>query len=513
MAIASHAWVQIQVATHFFAVIPSHARARTTIYNFARRLQPVEWIYDPELRRDVKVSGKVWGGYLSDFSQFRYPIFLYEEFLRTLHNEGVQNEHIEIIQLPRYEPEPAEIVVRPHFVPKESQTKALDFTRKHDGLGACSVLIELPTGEGKTVTLFLYLQEKQQRAGIVTSARYLAQWKENITKYTTSGMDRVLMLDSGRVIEDVFRDHVKDFDYCLISIQTLRIFLKAYDDGPAQCLEEYGGTPFELWGKLRLGVLGGDEMHENLNTVYWLHTFIHGPFHVALSATMNHYDEFIKKRQKEIYPIRFDEIKMRRYINFISMGYSIDNFERSGIRTSHPQKPRMYSQNAYENAIMKNKKVYRNFLRMIRRIVDDFFLRDRKEGDKLALYFSRKKMVDKVLEYLNREFPDLDIRRYIEKDKYENVIHAEIRVTSRLKAGTAVDIPDLTTVISFDNVDSLQGVLQLVGRLRYLEDREVTFVQLYCLDIDKHRRYKERRDLLIADRIKDHAELFYPDTL
>ena len=512
MALASHAWVQLQIGTHFFAVIPSHVRARTSIYNFARRLQKTEWVYNKELRRNVPQASAPWGGFLKDYSQFRYPIALLKDFLMVLSMEGVHQENIETIHIPDYQPEKANIQVKEHFVPKESQTKALDFTRRMNLLGAPSVLVELPTGEGKTVTLFFYMQEKGLRAGIVTSARYIEEWQKNIVKYTKSSMDRVLLVSGGRVINDIFRGVHEDFDYVLMSIQTLREFFTAYDESPAACLDTYGGTPFELWGKLKLGVLGGDEMHENLKTVYLMHTFLHGPFHIALSATMDHYDEFIKKRQSDLYPIRFDEIKMKKYINFISMGYSIDNYPASGIRHTQRGRP-SYSQNAYEKSIMGNKRIYRNTLLMFERLVEDFFLKDRQEGDKLALYFARIKMVDGVLAHLQKRFPALDIRRYVEKDKYSNVIDATIRITSRQKAGTALDIPDLTTVISYDNVDSLQGIKQLVGRLRQIEGREVSFIQLYCVDIGAHVKYKGRRDKLLKDRIKNHEEMFYADAL
>lgn len=305
-----------------------------------------------------------------------------------------------------------------------------------------------------------------------------------------------------------------NFNITLFSLRTMVEFFKAYEASPQECIDEYGGTPMELWQVTKIGFLGGDEVHEQFYSVYWMQTFIHGPFHQGLSATMLHGDPFIEKMQNYIYPrsIRFDKIKMKKYINFVNVGYGFKNFDGDRIKTNFPRKS-TYSQNAYEASLRKNKKVMENFLNMIHDCVENYYIRGRRPGDKLGMYFARIEVVTEVTNYLKQHYPDLDIRRYVEDDDYENVIISDVRVTTRGSAGTGVDIPSLTTVISFDNCDSKQANLQLLGRLREIQGRDVLFVQLYSTAIKRHTQYKERRDILFSDRIKGRSEHIYPKLL
>ena len=111
-------------------------------------------------------------------------------------------------------------------------------------------------------------------------------------------------------------------------------------------------------------------------------------------------------------------------------------------------------------------------------------------------------MINMITDALKNEFPELDVRRYAENDDYSIIIDSDIGVTNRGKAGTGVDIPGLTTVINFTNVESSQAVLQLLGRLREIKDKEVIFVQAFCKNVKKHLQYKDNCHDMINERIK-----------
>ena len=502
---------ELKIATHFFAVRPLSPKTRSVIYQFAQPLLEFRWEWDQKLRRNVRVAGKVWGGSLADYSEFRYPISLLPKLLAMFNNVGVPEELVRKDYFDGYEPAHAEIVLQEWFKLRDYQQEALNFTEAERQNKGYSVLIAMPTGTGKGAVLMAYAAFLKLRMAIVCSASYGDKWVEDIKKYIVVTDDQINKVSGRGGIRKIFdAGDSYDKNFTIFSTETLQRFFKEYEENPQLAADIYGGVPMDLWKSMKCGFLGGDEMHESINTIYWLNTFIHGPFHMGMSATMLHKDQFIETRQKEIYPVtkRFDQIKMAKYISVIYLGYYFKDFSKSRIRTAGQRGT--YSQDEFEHSIVKSKISKENFADMVVSVVREYFVNKRQPGDKLRVYFSRIKMIDLVTSTLKLEFPDLDIRRYAEDDDYAHVIEAEIGVTNRGKAGTGVDIPGLTTVINFTNVESSQAVLQLLGRLREIPGRDVFFIQAYCKNVNKHLQYKEATHRLIQDRIKQSVHHDYP---
>lgn len=288
----------------------------------------------------------------------------------------------------------------------------------------------------------------------------------------------------------------------VISLTTLQGFFDLYEQDPKLCLEMYGCIPQDLWRILGTGVVGVDEAHEHIYSVFRLSLYLHGPKLVALSGTMLSENEFIDKIQKTIFPhgIRFNDIKMEKYIKLIPLAYEFANLRKANIRTSEFGRT-TYSQTAFEKSIIKNKYVLDNYLEMIKDSVDFLYTDTYQKGDKLAFYAGTIDMCTRITNHLKRCFPKLDVRRYVEDDPYNNVIEPDIRVTTIISAGTAIDIPNLTTVISSVSISSHKANLQLLGRLRKMVGRDVRMGYLYCEQIPKHVQYHQQRMELYEDRV------------
>ena len=513
MAVIDNAHVRIYVGTHFYGIEPLEIRSRNAIYDVVSTRVGTEWAVDPNTRRNIKVQGKVWGGRLNDNSMFRMPVSVLPEMLRKLNAYGVPENFIKMITMPSYTPTPANITLNPAFTLYPQQEEARDFALRSKSDGFSSCLLQMPTGTGKTVTLAAVAAKLGTRLGIFVSPAYVEKWKQDLSKYLLMTEDQFFEVRGRKSIRKLFEaSETGDFnkDAIIFSLATLSEFFKEFEENPENAVDIYGGSPFDIWRASGIGFLGGDETHERFHQVYWLNTFIHGPFHLGLSATMLHNDAFIEDRQKEIYPqsMRFTKIKMKKYIHFVEFAYSFKDAEKAKIKSTFPGRS-TYSQHAYEISIVKHKPTFANFLDMISFLVEEYYLKDRKEGEKLAIYCSRIEMINQVLNYLKATYPKLDVRRYAESDPYSDCIEADVRVTNRGKAGPAVDIPGLTRVIAIDNVESAQAVLQLVGRLREVEGRDVVFIQTYCTNVKKHNAYKESRRELIQDRVAGFTEHRY----
>lgn len=497
---------EIIVATHFFVIVPKHIKARDSVYIFATPLLEYKWGYDPHSRKNVRMAAKVWGGTVADHSSFRYPISLLPRMLKILEQNGIERGRLNTIYLPRYEPAPAAIDLQDRFTLYDYQLEALEFTEQERNKSTPSALINIATGLGKSLILMAYAAKIKLRMAIVASATYSEKWKADILSNTKATEEQINLVSGRAGIKKIFalsEGAGYDKDFTIFSIETLHRFFKEYEENQELCADIYGGTPVQLWEAMKCGFLGGDEMHENLNAIYWMNTFIHGPFHLGLSATMLHKDSFIEDRQHEIYPAckRFDKIKMKKYINLVYFGYMFKDFDRSRIKSSFPGKS-TYAQDAYEQSIITSKASRENFVDMVVYSVQQYYVSKRKPGDKLRIYFSRINMINMITDALKNEFPELDVRRYAENDDYSIIIDSDIGVTNRGKAGTGVDIPGLTTVINFTNVESSQAVLQLLGRLREIKDKEVIFVQAFCKNVKKHLQYKDNCHDMINERIK-----------
>jgi hypothetical protein len=147
---------------------------------------------------------------------------------------------------------------------------------------------------------------------------------------------------------------------------------------------------------------------------------------------------------------------------------------------------------------------------MIKHLVEVGYIKDYRKSDRLAIYAASIDMCTRLAEYLQEQYPKLDVRRYVGEDPYENVIVPDIRVSTILSSGTAVDIPMLTATILTINIDSLQANVQVLGRLRKLDGRDARFYYCWCEQLAKHRTYHERRDKSLLKRVKNIKQLAYP---
>jgi hypothetical protein len=119
-------------------------------------------------------------------------------------------------------------------------------------------------------------------------------------------------------------------------------------------------------------------------------------------------------------------------------------------------------------------------------------------------------MVTVIMNYLKQQYPDKDIRRYIQGEPYENIMEADITITTIMSSGTALDIPNLRTVIALINISSSPANIQLLGRLRKLPDRSVKYYYVYCNQIRKQVEYHTKKFDLFKDRVIFHRDSRLP---
>lgn len=356
-----------------------------------------------------------------------------------------------------------------------------------------------------TVTLCGIAESISQNLAIAVLPRYMEKWGGDLVENLGLKKKDIMMVSGSKQVKGLIhmvKHGTKPPFATIFSLVTLQNYFDTYEQDPKLCLEEYGCIPQDLWKLLGVGLVGVDEAHEHLYSVFRLTLHLHGPKLVALSGTMLSEDIFVEKIQKTIFPhsVRYDKIKMKKYIKLIPMAYEFSDMRRYKIRTSAFGRT-TYSQVEFEKSILKIPQLTHNYIAMIKDVLDIGYIDGKMEGDKAAIYCGSIDMCTRVTNYLKQCYPKLDVRRYVEQDPYKNVIEADIRVTTIISAGTAVDIPNLRCLINTNNISSQKANIQTLGRLRELKDRDVKMYYLYCEQIPKHVQYHHQRMELYEERV------------
>jgi superfamily II DNA or RNA helicase len=223
---------------------------------------------------------------------------------------------------------------------------------------------------------------------------------------------------------------------------------------------------------------------------------------ISLSATLISDDPFINKMHQMMYPIneRYNAGELIRYIDAFAISYNLSYPE--GIRTEEFGST-TYSHLAFEKSIMRNKSFMQNYIDLIDYVIDTSYMQVKREKKKLLVFSATIEMCTELTKYFKNKYSQFDVRRYCEDDPYENLIDSDIRFSTILSAGTAHDIPDLTTTIMTTAISSIQSNVQALGRLRAMKDgHPVQFYYFVCSDIPKHIEYHQQKEVLLGKRAK-----------
>ena len=364
-----------------------------------------------------------------------------------------------------------------------------------------------------TVTALTATATLKYRFAVIVLASYVDKWVGDITSILEIDKSEVAVIRGSDALQRCTRYPETDLPTpkaFVISISTIANWYKLYEeqkDHPS--LEAYSCKPWELFSHLGIGTVIFDEVHQHPHAVYRIYTYLHAPRTISLSATLLTKDPTLQKVQAMMFPHhrRYDKLKLKRYITVHACAYQIADFIHSKVRTSEYGQ-NSYSHTAFEKSILKHPRLSKQYLDMIVKLVESSYIEGKMEGDKLAIFVGSAKMADAVVGALKKQFGRLDIRTYLERDPYENAIVPDIRVSTILSLGTAIDIPQLRVSIMTNSIESPIANVQTLGRLRELKDRDVRFYYLYCSTIPKHQEYHLKKIDLFSSRVKEHKQLF-----
>jgi len=436
-----------------------------------------------------------------------------DAFLDFFDQRGITLRTIQRTDHPMYTPAHAKLVwTDQNVVSRDYQDDIVEFMKNDDPR---TKMVTLQAGRGKSLTTLFYAHDAKQRMVLIMRPMYMKQWQREILKVLRIHKGDLYVVQGSEALKDLITLAKEDKAFhpqiILISNATYRLYLKAFFEHP-HTTDEYGCKPWEFFELMQAGCLTIDEVHQDFHLNFLIDCMSHLYKEVALSGTMVADDAFMNRMYRIKFPPETYAPRpaLKRYIDVYSVFY---RFHRpDNIRYLVQAK---YHQATFEASILKQSKALVNYTTMIVELAwhQWYRHRDYRKGSKLAIYCGRHEMCDAVLARVKSKFAGLDCRRKIDVDPEENLLHADIIVTTLPSAGTARDIPNLGVCIATIGLSGRQASEQLIHRLREPKEGSVLhgltprFIFLTCRDLQKHLTYSEDRKVKLGHVVKNFNTL------
>ncbi len=389
--------------------------------------------------------------------------------------------------------------INPKYLPREYQKKYIEIITKTK---LPRILVDLQTGKGKSFIATYSAVKRGKVFGFLLLPRYIDKWIKDITEYTTLREDEIYVVrgsGSLNALAYLIEEELSKYKVFIFSLTTMREYLSNYLDINEEF--RYELEPSELLPFLGIETLISDEIHQEFHNVFNLTLLLDPKFLLGLSATLLPRDNREKEIQESFFPEDYrvsNIIKYDRYIDVVAVEYNLVNPNRyKRVETS-----RGYSHTKFEQTLMKYKLTLKSYFELIYALLMRYYVKPKKEGDKALIFVTTVELAKKLRDYLRSKLPDLKIEKYTSEDPYDILFNSDVIISTLGSAGTGVDIPNLRVVIQTVLIKSAKTNIQALGRLRKLNDRNVTFIYIFSPDIRKHLEYNRERIDVFRDRVR-----------
>jgi len=488
---------KVHVYAQHYKVTFTTPAARQFCINFSHNF--VAYKLAKEAGRFRKVMDKVYAAANQTRTYYRFHIGSLDQFKDALKASGL-DVSTEWVFPTRNPPAPVSFTVKEGWAPRDGQQPFIDFFLLENPVNK---LLPLQTGGGKTFCALYSAAQIGQRMAIVVRAMFIDKWVKDVLTILNIDKKKVCVVKGASALKSVLtmaKDGELEYDIIIFSIDTVSSWFKDYEAYGDEIVKlGYSCTPETWLSDMNIGVKLVDEVHLHFHAMFKLDLYSDVPRSIALSATLIDKDPFMMRMYSTMFPphCRAQVPVLKRYARAVALHYTFRTPEY--IRTFEHGSSQ-YSHGAMEKSIMKHRPTLNNYLKMIEQQVDKFYIQHPRKNKKLAVFAATKAMCNLITLHLKAKYKQLDVRRYVDEDPYENAIDPHIRVTTIGSLGTGIDIPDLVTVIMTVAISSIKANIQTLGRLREIVGDDVYFVFFTADNIPKHVDYYNEKIKLLAER-------------
>lgn len=456
----------------------------------------------------IKAIVRVFAVASKDRREFRFHISQLDDFYYHCRNYSVNKKYITIRQHELFEPTRINLYYHDPRIPRNYQKPVIEYIVSEGN----SKVIELDPGKGKTFIALKAIDILKVRTFFCIKSKYIDKWIEDAHEaFDLQKEDLMVVRGSSSLVQllRLAKEGMLNAKIILCSNTTFGIFLKEYEAMGEYITEhKWPCLPHEMWELLGIGLNIVDEAHEFLHFNYKMRLYTNVAKTLDLSGTLISNDAFVKRILETLHPLenRFFEKERIPHANAQAIFYDIFNVQKRA-KYINPT-INAYSHSRFEKSIMSNNKLLNGYLDMIFDIIERDFIDVRKEGQKMAVYFATKKMCTLAHHELEKRHKHISVRRYIGEDDYEATRKGDLIITTLKSMGTAIDVPGLVRLLMTDSLGSLQGNIQVLGRLRPIKDypdQDPVFTYLVCKSIDKQMNYHREKLEMFKGRVKEHT--------
>lgn len=489
--------LHLQKYSHHFSCTNLSPFGRDTCLKFARGF--IAWSIKKVQGRSIPL--KVYAASNDPRTEFRFHINCFDAFLKHLAYHGFKLTEYTVADEPLYIPLSCDLTINRELY--EYQEEAMPYLMAESPR---SKLLEFQTGKGKGTTAIYVVSKKATRVVIIVSANLMVKWAKEVRDLLGLQLEDILLVQGTNSLISMMEDAANNdlpYDVIIISSRTMAKYFEYYEENSTDPTSfKYPAQPWDFFKLLRAGVRITDECHLDFHFFYKLDLYTHIPYSLAMSATLvSTRDAFLDQMYRTMYPMdtRMAKLRYEAYATIYSLSYG---FLKPGSITC--ERMGMYNQAVFEECLMSNSTLLESYLELVLWTVDRYFYgTHHTQGDKALIYAGTQVMCTLLTERLKKKYPTRDVRRYISGDPYDNVIDAEIRVTTLKSAGAAIDIPDLAYALCLVILTSERANLQALGRLRKRAgDKKVLYSYLFASNIVKHLENNAYRESVLIPKAK-----------
>lgn len=438
----------------------------------------------------TKVKDREYFSFIKKTNTYRFPISTNRNFLLLLGNHNVKRDEISI-QLDReYQIKKFGLAMNPFFVSRDYQDKYINALISE---GAKTLtLVDLRMGYGKTLIILSAVSKRNLKLGILIVPKYIDKTVIDIKKYMLVKDEDILVIQGAENLTDLMNNPDNDYKIIIFAMRTIYNYIESYENDDFN----FPIIPLYLFRHLGLGIMFSDESHQEFYALHKALLHIDVKYVIGSTATFETADPYINKMYDSLFPTLNRISNLVEYTKFLHV-YAMQ-YELNSMRGIQFKRAKGYNQILFEQSIMRNNILLRSYLEMIHYFVIEGYFKRKVPGDKMLIFAGSINMCTLISNYLATRFRMLDVRRYVETDNFKNVLEADICVATALKAGTAVDIPDLITVLQTISMSSMQANEQNAGRLREIKGKDMRYYYLYCKNIKQHHSHHIDRKQAIS---------------
>lgn len=374
------------------------------------------------------------------------------------------------------------------------QKNALKFLNKKDNIKdkfkSMQRYLCLKTGEGKTFCAVKYIVDNRDRPIIFVDQESLgSQWENRILQYTDAKPENIFYISGASSIKKLMKMSVEE-------ILSIKFFICCYRTLTNNLKNNAGSSEIkDLFNHLKITLKIFDEAHVEYMSIFKM-DMISNTRSIYLSATPKRsapnedkvYQRMFKHVDKHFSGVSEESIE--NYHNIILFHW---NSKPELIQQASCSNKYGFSMAKYCSYLENNR--YDQFEEAVYKVLFDCVLANRKKK-KTAILFGTLALLNKFDEGLKTYIKTQGYKLVVEKfsgetkkeDKLEILEKADIILTTDKSFSKGMDVKDLRVLINTVPFSSDTKLTQVVGRLRRIPDKEVTFIDINDYGFDSIKR-------------------------